>query len=207
MQLQDRVQPRPGLAGELHLDRKPRRVTQRHQVRSVTRAFEAVAILPVQLTRPLGTAQHLPLTKELRPRTVSHAAVHAHAESCAHHVGAGVDAGSTAPRASGRPFASPETANPHPTSSDTAQASPLAPTDERDSSPPPHSTPSHTATDPTATAHTEPATSGQPSTPVQDAAPDPPPTPSLPSRHLPATARARQQPASAPEQHRPAECA
>jgi hypothetical protein len=64
VQLQDRVQPRPGLAGEFHLDCKRRRVTQRHQVRSVTRAFEAVAILPVQLTRPLRTAEHLPLAKE-----------------------------------------------------------------------------------------------------------------------------------------------
>ena len=63
-----RVQPRPGLAGEFHLDRKSRRDPRRHQVRAVTGAFEAVAVLPVQLTRPLGTAEHLPLAKE-RPAT------------------------------------------------------------------------------------------------------------------------------------------
>ena len=210
VQLQDRVQPRPGLAGEFHLDRKRRRVTQRHQVQAVAGAFEAVAILPVQLTRPLGTAERLPLAKE-QPATNGQPRRRPRARA------RGVMCPPRRRRRRRREQRHPEHQDTLPRSQEQGTLTPghrrafrpaltLQPTSvtPRRHLAPPHRVPPRiqrrrpTPSQPPQASH-RPRT--RPQHPTHRL-----PLPS-PRKHLPTTASARPQPASAPEQHRPAECA
>jgi hypothetical protein len=150
-------------------------------------ALEAVTIAPVELARPFVIVEDLPRSE-----------IGAPAEG---QPGGGPRAGavvrprrgrrgggrrSAAGRGRGRPCGSPGTASPVRGPSGSAPAIPRVPGGGRGCGRRLRSSPSRTATDPTATARPLPAIPAPSSTPVLDAAPDssthpPPPPPSQPA--------------------------